>query len=44
MWTMEGNYVVPQYYNKLKVFEEEMYALLKVCLKEKSALEWPFEF
>ena len=44
MWIMKGNYVVPQYYSKLKVFEEETYALFMVCLEEKSALELPFEF
>lgn len=41
---MEGDSTVPQYYSMLKVFEEETYALLKVCLEEKSTLEWPFEF
>jgi hypothetical protein len=39
IWTMERNFVVPQYYNKLKVFEEEKYALLKVCLEEKPSHE-----
>ena len=44
MWTMEGDSIVPQYYNKLKVFEEETYALLRVRLEEKSAMKWLFEF
>lgn len=44
MWTMQGNFVVPQYYNKLEIFEEETYASLRVCLEEKLVLEWPFEF
>ena len=33
MWTMEGDYVVPHYYNTLKSFEEITYASLRVCLK-----------
>ena len=39
MWAMEGDFVVPQYYNTLKIFEKETYASLRVCLKEKLALE-----
>ena len=41
---MEGDFIVPQYYNKLRVFEEEMQASFMVRLEEKSTLEWPFEF
>ena len=34
MWIMVGNFVVPQYYSKLKVFEEETYASLNVRIKQ----------
>ena len=44
MWTMEGDFAMPQYDIKLRVFEEEMYALLRVCLEEKLGLEWSIEF
>ena len=44
MWIMEGNSVVQQYYNKLKVFEEDTYTSLRVPLEDKSVVEWPFEF
>jgi hypothetical protein len=44
MWTMEGDFAMLQYYDKLKIFEEEMYTSLKVCLEEKLVLEWQFEF
>ena len=44
MWTLKGNYVVPQYYSKLKASEEKTYASLKVHLEENLTLEWPFEF
>ena len=44
MWTMEGNYDMPRYKNKLMAFKEETYPLLKVRLEGKSALEWTFEF
>jgi hypothetical protein len=39
-----GSTAVPKYCNKLKVFEEETYALLRVRLEEKLALDWPSEF
>ena len=41
---MEGDYVVLQYYSKSKVFEEEKYVSLMVCLEEKSELDWLFDF
>jgi hypothetical protein len=41
---MEGESVVPQYFSKVKVLEEETYASLRVRLEEKSTLEWPFQF
>jgi hypothetical protein len=44
LWTLESDFAMPQYYGKLKVFEEETYASLRVRLEEKLALEWPFEF
>ena len=37
MWTMKGDFVVPQYYNKWKVFEEEMYASLIAHLSMRNA-------
>ena len=40
MWIMKGDYVVLHYYNKFKVLEEEIYALLMVSLEEKTTLEW----
>ena len=37
--TIEGNFAKLQYYKKMKVFEEETFALLGLCLEEKSSLE-----
>lgn len=41
---MEGNFVEPQFYKPMKVFEEETYALLRLYLEENLVLEWLFEF
>lgn len=38
--TMEGNFAKLKYYKKMKVFEEETFALLRLCLEEKLALEY----
>ena len=44
-WCLKGDYVTPWYYNNnLKDFKEKMYASNKVCLEDKSALEWSLEF
>ena len=44
MWTMEGDSIVLQYYNKLIVYEEETYVSLTVCLEEKLVLDWTLSF
>ena len=44
IWTMEGDFGIPKFYSKVKVFENETYASLRLRLEEKAALEWPFEF
>lgn len=41
---VEGNFVEPQFYRKMKVFEEETCAFIRLCLEEKLVLVWPFEF
>lgn len=41
---LEGNFAKPQHYKKMKVFEDEMFALLVLRLEGKLALEWLLEF
>ena len=43
IWTMEGDFGIPKFYSKVKVFENETYASLRLRLEEKTVLEWPFE-
>ena len=44
MWTMEDDFGEPTFYSKVKVFQDETYASLRLRLEEKSAMEWPFDF
>ena len=41
---MQTNFPIPAFCSKVKVFEDETYALLRMRLEEKVALDWPFEF
>ena len=44
IWTMDADYSILEFYSKVKVLLDETYASLRICLEEKQALEWPFEF
>ena len=44
MWTMEADFGIPTFYSKVKISQDETYALLRLHLEEKSQLEWPFDF
>ena len=41
---MEEDFGVATLYSKVKVPADETYASLRLCLEDKAALEWPFEF
>lgn len=44
IFILEGNFVESQFYKKVKIFEDETYTLLGLCIEEKLALEWTFDF
>lgn len=44
IFIVEGNFVEPQFYKKMKTFEDETYALLRLCIEGNLVLEWTFDF
>jgi len=44
IWTMEADFGILTFYSKVKLLEDKMYALFRVHLEEKAALERVFEF
>ena len=44
LWTMDTDFAIPEFYNRVKVVPDETYAILRARLEEKQAIEWPFDF
>ena len=44
LWTMDSDFGMPSFYNKVKVFQDETYASLRLRLEEKAAIDFVFDF
>jgi len=44
MWTIEIDFGVSKFYNKVKVLQDKTYASLRVRLEEKEGLDFAFDF